>query len=324
MSQMGARARVNDMQQDAMMQEQDDARKATEGDHSVSLFHLPALLALLLSLFSLLSSVSSSVKQWCRSHMQSQCLWLFSVRRRVPGAVPMDVQSLTGALGGLDEESVVSVFTTVLSSRPEIAPLIVAYACPELSYPSAKVLMDPRSQGVVKSYNPEKGFGFIECPELHEVFGHDVFLHCKQISGFAKGDSVSFAVALNKDNKPQAYDLQSLNGGPSCEGWSVDSWETFDSEVQRTRALRTPAQVHSREHSHQNHMCTLVTSMNHPQRLPVRLPVPFALAGRCTITSSIIEHSPPFTKDANVFVLTNARLQDGQPFQIRPDDTSSL
>lgn len=125
----------------------------------------------------------------------------------------MDVQSLTEALGGLDEESVVSVFTTVLSSRPEIAPLIVAYACPELSYPSAKVLMDRRSQGVVKSYNPEKGFGFIECPELHEVFGNDVFLHCKQISGFAKGDSVSFAVALNKDNKPQAYDLQSLNGG---------------------------------------------------------------------------------------------------------------
>eukprot|EP00409_Alexandrium_fundyense_P003644 CAMPEP_0185905930 /NCGR_PEP_ID=MMETSP0196C-20130402/5092_1 /TAXON_ID=2932 /ORGANISM="Alexandrium fundyense, Strain CCMP1719" /LENGTH=58 /DNA_ID=CAMNT_0028625567 /DNA_START=23 /DNA_END=195 /DNA_ORIENTATION=+ len=54
------------------------------------------------------------------------------------------------------------------------------------------------------------GFGFIDCPELHAVFGNDVFLHNKQLGEFGPGAMVTFAVCLSKDNKPQAYDLQPM------------------------------------------------------------------------------------------------------------------
>eukprot|EP00442_Polarella_glacialis_P039414 CAMPEP_0115085264 /NCGR_PEP_ID=MMETSP0227-20121206/21823_1 /TAXON_ID=89957 /ORGANISM="Polarella glacialis, Strain CCMP 1383" /LENGTH=178 /DNA_ID=CAMNT_0002474371 /DNA_START=63 /DNA_END=596 /DNA_ORIENTATION=+ len=46
--------------------------------------------------------------------------------------------------------------------------------------------------GTVRSFNPHKGWGFIECPEA----GSDVFLLKNDLSGFgvSKGDQVSFSV----------------------------------------------------------------------------------------------------------------------------------
>merc|ERR1719453_782553 len=64
-----------------------------------------------------------------------------------------------------------------------------------------------RFQGRVKSYNVQKGFGFIECPEAHQIYGRDVFLHKAQIANFKIGSQVSFAVEMNKSNMPQARDL---------------------------------------------------------------------------------------------------------------------
>jgi len=64
-----------------------------------------------------------------------------------------------------------------------------------------------RFQGRIKSFNVQKGFGFIECPEAHQVYGRDVFLHKAQIGGFQIGSQVSFAVEMNKQTMPQARDL---------------------------------------------------------------------------------------------------------------------
>lgn len=64
-----------------------------------------------------------------------------------------------------------------------------------------------RFQGLVKSYNVQKGFGFIDCPEAHQIYGRDVFLHKAQIANFQIGSQLTFAVEMNKNNMPQARDL---------------------------------------------------------------------------------------------------------------------
>merc|ERR1719424_1271015 len=64
-----------------------------------------------------------------------------------------------------------------------------------------------RYQGFIKSFNEQKGFGFIDCGEAHQTYGRDVFLHKAQIANFQIGSQVSFAVEINKNNMPQARDL---------------------------------------------------------------------------------------------------------------------
>mmetsp|Transcript_29308 Transcript_29308/g.93496 ORF Transcript_29308/g.93496 Transcript_29308/m.93496 type:complete len:297 (+) Transcript_29308:89-979(+) len=124
----------------------------------------------------------------------------------------VELQAIVDTLSGLDEDSLVQVISSVLQARPEIAPPIVNFSIPDLTYPPAKALVERRSQGVIKSFNANSGFGFIECNELKAVFGNDVFLHSKQLGEYGPGSMVSFAVCLSKDNKPQAYDLQPMGG----------------------------------------------------------------------------------------------------------------
>jgi len=76
---------------------------------------------------------------------------------------------------------------------------------------------DRRFTGVIVSYKPEEGYGFIQCPELHDVFGRDVFLHRLQIGRFDVGSFVSFGVFLNKNSQPQAKELQ-MPQQPADEG----------------------------------------------------------------------------------------------------------
>lgn len=131
-----------------------------------------------------------------------------------------NLSTLAESIVALDEQSAVSVICSVLQNRPELAPSVVSYAVPELTYPPIKALVERRSEGYIKSFNGEKGFGFIACEELSKVFGNDVFIVGQQMQDFQVGDEVSFAVALNKDNKPQAYDMRHLwsNGWKGASG----------------------------------------------------------------------------------------------------------
>merc|ERR1740139_1242304 len=69
------------------------------------------------------------------------------------------------------------------------------------------VLTGNRFLGVVKSFNEEKGFGFIRSDEVHSSHGQDVFLHHRQLGSFAVGSLVTFAVKVNDKGQPRAYDL---------------------------------------------------------------------------------------------------------------------
>lgn len=133
----------------------------------------------------------------------------------VPGSP--DAQSLVAMLNGLDAESAVAAISQVLTAKPELAPAIVSFAVPDLTYAPSRAFTERRARGTVKQYSKHSGFGFIECPELHAVFGKDVFVHARQLSSFDVGAEVTFAVVLNKDNKPQAVDLLTLDG-KGCDG----------------------------------------------------------------------------------------------------------
>merc|ERR1719203_81357 len=81
--------------------------------------------------------------------------------------------------------------------------------------------------GVIKSFNPNNGYGFIDCPELKALYFHDVFLHHQQLGEFGVGETggvpglrfgvgetVQFTAYLNNAGKPQGKDLRFPDGGP--------------------------------------------------------------------------------------------------------------
>mmetsp|Transcript_44417 Transcript_44417/g.96547 ORF Transcript_44417/g.96547 Transcript_44417/m.96547 type:complete len:740 (+) Transcript_44417:198-2417(+) len=62
-------------------------------------------------------------------------------------------------------------------------------------------------KGFVKLIDLDKGFGFIRCPEVYELYGSDIFLADKQLKGLTVGTAVSFSVRVNKRGQPQAVDV---------------------------------------------------------------------------------------------------------------------
>merc|ERR1719162_2112428 len=76
-----------------------------------------------------------------------------------------------------------------------------------MAYAPSSILTAKRARGFIKSFNAATGFGFIDCPQLKELFGRDVFVHGKQMRGHTVGSAVSFAIVLNKENQPQAFDI---------------------------------------------------------------------------------------------------------------------
>merc|ERR1719456_1551184 len=67
--------------------------------------------------------------------------------------------------------------------------------------------------GTIKSFNVDKGFGFIDSPDLKaQGYEMDAFLHKDFASGFNVGDMVSFAAFL-QGSKLRARDLQDASGG---------------------------------------------------------------------------------------------------------------
>lgn len=68
--------------------------------------------------------------------------------------------------------------------------------------------------GIVKSFNPSNGFGFIACEETHRIFGRDVFLHQSQLSDFGLGDAIKFRLDIDPvKGTPRARDLSKAPPG---------------------------------------------------------------------------------------------------------------
>lgn len=126
-------------------------------------------------------------------------------------------------LSAMDAESCAGVIVSVMQARPEIAPVLVSVALPDLTYAPSTILTSKRSHGTVKSFNEKSGFGFIACQELKDMFGRDVFVHAKQMRGVSVGEAVSFAIVLNKDNHPQGFDIvPEEDGKGKGKGYGMD------------------------------------------------------------------------------------------------------
>jgi len=74
-----------------------------------------------------------------------------------------------------------------------------AYHAPQMPTP-ANV---QRFSGIVKNWNIEKGWGFIQCSETMAVYGKDIFLHRNQLFGQAPGTgaALAFSVELGEDGR---------------------------------------------------------------------------------------------------------------------------
>ncbi len=77
--------------------------------------------------------------------------------------------------------------------------------------------MEERMRGLVKWFNPAKGYGFIQRPN-----GEDVFVHFSEIrmEGFKtlnEGEEVEFTLQ-EADKGPQAVDVVRLHASPATVG----------------------------------------------------------------------------------------------------------
>lgn len=83
---------------------------------------------------------------------------------------------------------------------------------------AAAPLMEERSRytGYIKSFNPQKGWGHIECEETYALYGKDIFLLRSQLNGIIpkKGDEVYFSLAEGQQGI-EAADV-SLNSSSSA------------------------------------------------------------------------------------------------------------
>lgn len=113
-----------------------------------------------------------------------------------------------GALNGLPLNEALQVITQAIHARRQLALPVINQICPTIVFPPSRLLMENRFFGKIKIFNVSKGYGFISCPEVHNIFRCDVFLHKAQAVGFTVDQFVSFAVMLSTDNRPQAFDLQ--------------------------------------------------------------------------------------------------------------------
>ncbi len=112
-------------------------------------------------------------------------------------------------LNALDDNTLGVIITDLLRDKPELAPALVTQAIPDLTFAPTKSLTDKgaRCSGTIKSVTSELGHGLIDCPQLNSVFGCDVVVFPQQVGSFKEGQRVNFAVTLNDDSKPQAFDL---------------------------------------------------------------------------------------------------------------------
>eukprot|EP00439_Symbiodinium_sp_Y106_P035237 s3560_g4.t1 len=124
----------------------------------------------------------------------------------------MDAPSVLKGLSGLDDASLTTVITGVLQKRPELAPGIVNLAVGRRALGNLTV-----RTGKVGA-PAATGFCIVDCPELKAVFGEDVFVHMNQVGNIPPGTDVNFAILLNQDLRPQAFDLHPTSSMPRGKG----------------------------------------------------------------------------------------------------------
>ncbi|CAJ1331422.1 unnamed protein product [Effrenium voratum] len=80
--------------------------------------------------------------------------------------------------------------------------------------------------GIVSSFQPETGYGFLSCAQTRQVYGQDVYIHCDQFFDLNVGDAVNFRVAVNAKNQPVARRVRKV--GQHCISLHIWIFVIFD------------------------------------------------------------------------------------------------
>lgn len=135
-------------------------------------------------------------------------------------ALPAHIQENVDILTAYEDTDLLATLKAALENRAAVLQALVDWAVPDRTYVSARLLMNNRVCGKIRSFNEASGYGFIDCHAVHDAFGNDAFLHHQQLNSFTVGQEVSFAILLSKDGKPQAFDL-----GPAKDGTDMRKLE---------------------------------------------------------------------------------------------------
>merc|ERR1719162_2730687 len=90
-------------------------------------------------------------------------------------------------------------------------------------------------EGVIKSFNPQSGYGFISSPGLTAISERDAFLHAKHLGDFEVGASITFTAyrhrgqiqAKNLAPTSAAKRLQLPGMQATAETWTQPATETW-------------------------------------------------------------------------------------------------
>lgn len=96
-----------------------------------------------------------------------------------------------------------------------------------------------RLVGTIKRYVGDKssGYGFIDCEEAQWRYGHDVYIHARQMHRCQVGDVVSFSIVRNAKGEPQARNV--------CK---LEDEEKFLAKLQRDQDNHQSALLQKRQH----------------------------------------------------------------------------
>jgi len=95
------------------------------------------------------------------------------------------------------------------AAPPSATPEDISPTIASMTQLGQSELWRPTYAGRIKTYNEQKGFGFIECPDTERSFGRDVFVHRLQMmeGSLSIGQQVSFELDTNKNGFPQARNI---------------------------------------------------------------------------------------------------------------------
>jgi len=113
----------------------------------------------------------------------------------VSQAMAARASALAQGLAEYEDDDVLQALTLLISQRPHLAGAIA-----EITQQGPS----KRYSGVVSAFYPQKKYGFIKSDEITADFGADTFLSVLELGSFSIGSAVTFSVALNKNNQPQA------------------------------------------------------------------------------------------------------------------------
>eukprot|EP00927_Polykrikos_kofoidii_P054318 TRINITY_DN4874_c0_g1_i1.p1 TRINITY_DN4874_c0_g1~~TRINITY_DN4874_c0_g1_i1.p1 ORF type:complete len:732 (+),score=136.91 TRINITY_DN4874_c0_g1_i1:92-2287(+) len=100
------------------------------------------------------------------------------------------------------------------------------YVCVTWAAPTDEEL-NKDYQGTIKMVDPDKGYGFIRCMDLHSVYNSDIFVHREDLAGFSLGDTVTFRLQFDSQHRPKGVSLQDAKEPTTAEAPLTGTVKSF-------------------------------------------------------------------------------------------------